>query len=140
MLVDCIAGLEDEMVSHPSFFHCVCCCFLLHFLIHQPLCGAASFGKICWENRKDGDMGEDCLVTVDGKDFKTEKQGNVKIFWGHKFKNSGLHYKFAFCIKSGWLVWIHGPFPCGNWPDLNIFCHSLKIMLDENEWVEADDG
>ena len=85
-------------------------------------------------------MGEDCLVTVDGKDFETDKQRNVKIFWSHKFKNSGLHYEFTFGIKTGCLVWIHGHFPCGDWPDLNIFCHGLKNMLDENECVEADDG
>ena len=98
--------------------HYLCNC-LLHIVNNQPLCGAGSFGKIHRENRKDGDMGEDCLVTVDGKDFETDKQGNVKIFWVCKFKNSGLCYEFAFCIKTGWLVWIHGPFPCGNWPDIN---------------------
>lgn len=96
--------------------------------------------QICWENRKDGDTGEDCLVTVDGKDFETDKQGNVKAFWGHKFKNTGLRYELAFCIKTGHLVWINGPFPAGDWPDINIFRHGLKFMLDENERVEADDG
>jgi len=87
-----------------------------------------------------GDTGEDCLCTVDGTDFQTTRQGNMKIFWGHKIKNSGLRYELAICIKTGWIVWIHGPFPCGDWPDIKIFRHGIKIFLDENERVEADDG
>ena len=66
--------------------------------------------------------------------------GNVKILGGHKFKNVGLHYKFASCIKTGWLVWIHGPFPCGEWPDISIFHHDLKNMLHKKECMEADNG
>ena len=85
-------------------------------------------------------MGEDCFITVDGEDFETDKQGNVKIFQGHKFKNSGLHNEFVFCVKTGWVVWIHGSFPCNDWPDITIFCHRLKNMLNENEHMEADDG
>lgn len=97
--------------------------------------------QICWENRKDGDTGEDCLVTIDGKDFETDKQGkNIKAFWGHKFRNSGLRYELAFAIKTGHLVWINGPFPAGDWPDISIFRQGLKHMLEENERVEADDG
>ena len=128
------------MVSHPSSFT-LSLLFSLPYFNNQPLCSADSFGKICWENRKDGDMGEDCLVTVDGNDFETDKQGNVKIFWDHKFGNSGLDYEFWFCdfetdkqgnvkifwdhkfgnsgldyefwfcIKTGRLVWIFRPFP-----------------------------
>ena len=69
-----------------------------------------------------------------------DKQGNVKILWGHKFKKVGFHYEFGFCIKMGQLVWIHGPFPYGDWPDVCIFHHGLKNMLYEKECMEADDG
>ena len=48
--------------------------------------------------------------------------------------------KFAFCIKTGWFVWIHGVFPCVDWPDVCIFHHGFKNMLGEKEHVEADDG
>ena len=64
----------------------------------------------------------------------------MKVFWGHKFKNVDLHYEFAFHIKTGWLVLIHGPFPCGDWPDICIFHHGLKNMLDKKECMEADNG
>ena len=48
-------------------------------------------------------MGEDCLVTVDGNDFDTDKQGNVKISWDHKFGNSGLDYEFCFLYQD-WMA------------------------------------
>ena len=37
-------------------------------------------------------------------------------------------------------MWIHGPFPCYDLPDLNIFHHGFKNVLDENDCVEADHG
>ena len=87
-----------------------------------------------------GNTGEDCLCTVDGTDFWTMRQGNMKSFWGHKFQTSGLCYEVAICIKTGWIVWIHEPFLCSDWPDIKIFQHGIKNFLDENEQVEADDG
>jgi hypothetical protein len=69
------------------------------------------------------------------------KQGkSPKAFWSHKFRSSGLRYELAVCIKTGEIVWLHGPFPAGDWPDVNIFRHALKHYLGENERVEADDG
>ena len=46
----------------------------------------------------------------------------------------------AVCIKTGDIVWIYGPFPCGRYTDLVIFRRRLKHMLDVDEMVEADDG
>jgi hypothetical protein len=43
-------------------------------------------------------------------------------------------------ILGGDLVWVNGPYPCGDWPDISIFKLCLKYALDENERVEADDG
>jgi hypothetical protein len=81
------------------------------------------------------------LVTVDCTDCKTTKQGKcAKAFWSHKFRSSGLRYELAVCIKTGEIVWLHGPFPAGDRPDVNIFRHALKHYLGENERVEADDG
>ena len=34
----------------------------------------------------------------------------------------------------------HGPFPCGHWPDLKIFCHAMISYLDDGEKAEADDA
>ena len=42
--------------------------------------------------------------------------------------------------SSGDVVWINGPFPCGDWPDINIFRSSLISHLEHGERVEADDG
>ena len=43
-------------------------------------------------------------------------------------------------ILTGDIVWINGPFPCGQWPDISIFRSSLLSHLEEGERVEADDG
>ena len=80
-------------------------------------------------------------MTVDGTDFKVN---NPKVFnkawYSHKFKHAGLRYEVAVSIKKGDIVWIHGPFAAGSWPDINIFRDSLMSHLGPNERVEADDG
>lgn len=59
----------------------------------------------------------------------------------HKFnKKSGLRYEICLNIQTADVVWIHGPFPCGKWPDINIFREALMHHLDNGERVEADDG
>ena len=92
-----------------------------------------------WENRFKGDKGNDCLVTVDGVDFKIAEHG--RAFSSHKFnKKSGLRYEVCVSILSGDIVWINGPYECGKWPDISIFRDSLKSHLEPKERVEADDG
>jgi hypothetical protein len=51
-----------------------------------------------------------------------------------------LRYEVGTCIRTGDLVWINGPFPPGNWPDVEVFGLNLKLQLGANERVEADDG
>jgi DDE superfamily endonuclease len=63
----------------------------------------------------------------------------AKKFFSYKFKKPALSYEVALCIQTGWIVWIHGPFP-GTFHDITIFRTSLLSHLDENERVEADDG
>ena len=41
---------------------------------------------------------------------------------------------------TGEVKWINGPFPCGKYQDVTIFCKSLVSFLDDFERVEADDG
>jgi hypothetical protein len=96
--------------------------------------------QIVFNNRKIGDDGEDCKLTLDGKDFQTTKQGSVKGLWGHKFRSAGLRYEIDVNIKIGWICWIMGPFPCGDWNDFSIFRFCLEELLEEGERVEADDG
>ena len=37
-------------------------------------------------------------------------------------------------------MWINGPFPPGDWPDLNIARNDIYDELDENEMLLADGG
>jgi hypothetical protein len=94
--------------------------------------------QIIWENRFKKDGGNDCLISVDGTDFRIAEQG--KLFYSHKFKKSGLRYEVALCIATGDIVWVNGPYECGMWPDISIFRDSLMSHLCLNERCEVDDG
>lgn len=94
--------------------------------------------KIKWENRYKKDIGNDCLVSVDGTDFRIYEQEPFWPGWfSHKFNGPGVRYELAVAIRTGDIVWINGPFPCGEWSDLRIFRSSLIDYLDDNERVEA---
>ena len=85
------------------------------------------------------------MMSVDGVDFIIREPHpyvrEVSNKWYSKKSNGpGLRYEFGVAIKSGDLVWINGPVPCGKMNDLSIFRSSLKTCLDENERVECDDG
>lgn len=96
---------------------------------------------ILWENRFKNNIGNVCLVSVDGTDFRIYQW---KPFWkgwySHKFKGPGVRYEVGVCIRSGDIVWIHGPFPCGRWPDIKIFRNALIKKIPHGEKVEADGG
>ena len=90
-------------------------------------------------NRYKGDEGNDCLLSVDGTDCRFPKNG--KKWSSHKFKGKGgVRYEVGLGIKSGDICWINGPYPCGAYPDINIFRMGLKHYLEEDERVEADLG
>ena len=64
-----------------------------------------------------------------------------KSLFSHKFKRAGLRYEIAVCATTGEIVWVHGPFPCGSFPDLRIFRLALKGLLQAtNEKAIADRG
>ena len=90
------------------------------------------------ETRFEKDKGNDCLITVDGTDFRIFEQGPT--FYSHKFKGSGLRYEVGVCILYCKIVWINGPFECGIWSDIKIFRSALMLKLKDGERVEADDG
>jgi hypothetical protein len=86
------------------------------------------------------DNGSLCKVSVDGTDFHVSRSSKKK-YWSHKFQNSGLRYEVAIAIQTGHIVWVNGPFPCGEYPDIKIFRLGLKRKLEYcKEKVEADDG
>ena len=78
------------------------------------------------------------MSSVDCTDCRTQQKG--RKFFSFKFRKSGLRYEVALCIKTGWIAWINGPYPCGMYNDLQIFRDSLLSHLGPNERVEADDG
>lgn len=97
--------------------------------------------QIKWSNRFRGNSTKTCKVTVDGTDFRIQEPKPFNSKWySHKFKAAGLRYEVAVCIKTGDIVWIYGPFPCGRYPDIVIYRRRLKFMLNDREKVEADAG
>lgn len=97
--------------------------------------------KILWENRYHGDRGRDCLVSVDGTDFRiNEPKPFWKGWYSHKFHGPGVRYEVGVGIQRGDIVCVNGPFPCGTWSDIMIFRDKLKGILDRGERVEADSG
>ena len=98
--------------------------------------------QIDFENRKKGrDARQVCLISVDGTDFKIREPRPFDPKWfSHKFKGPALRYEVGVCIKTGWIVWVNGPFPAGEWPDLNIARLSLIHHLEDGEFYVADGG
>ena len=85
--------------------------------------------------------GSTCLISADGTDFGIQEPQPFSSMWySHKINGPGVRYEVAVCIQTGWIVWVNGPFPCGDWPDLAIARHVLHHMLDEGELYIADSG
>ena len=57
-----------------------------------------------------------------------------------KFKGPGLRYELGVAVKTGAIVWLHGPFPAGMYNDCLLFQRCLATFLDLYERVECDDG
>jgi DDE superfamily endonuclease len=82
-----------------------------------------------------------CKLTVDGTDFWIYEPTPFDPKWfSHKINGPAVRYEVAVCIKTGWIVWVNGPFPAGEWPDLNIARLSLIHFLDDGEYYIADGG
>lgn len=62
------------------------------------------------------------------------------MWYSHKFKAPGLRYEVSVSISTGQIVWANGPYPCGGYPDINIFNDDLVKHLDENERLLFDKG
>ena len=44
------------------------------------------------------------------------------------------------CIKTRWIVWVNGPFPAGEWSDLQIASSGIFPHLEDHEFYVADGG
>jgi hypothetical protein len=91
----------------------------------------------CFENRKVGDVGNDCLLSLDGTDVQIAK-GYEKPFYSYKFKKSGFHYEVGLCIKTSDICWWARPYLPSIWNDEIIFQHGLAKLLEPAERIEAD--
>jgi hypothetical protein len=88
-----------------------------------------------------GNSKKTCKCTVNATDCRIYESNPFKRKWiSHKFRKAELRYEVAVCIKTGDIVWIKGPFPCGRWPDLKKMRQELMKMLGLGKMVEADLG
>jgi len=94
-------------------------------LLHLFVFNTSSFLawlQICWSNRLRKVQGKICKITVNGTDFQICEQHPFNRCWySYKLKGPGVQYKVAVCIQTGNIVWINGPYPCRQWPDIKIF-------------------
>jgi hypothetical protein len=85
------------------------------------------------------DVGNDCMLSVDGTDFRLAA-GYSKVLYSYKFKKSGIRYEVGLCIKTGEICWWSGPYAPGIWNDEMIFKDALVHYLEKGERCETDKG
>jgi hypothetical protein len=81
------------------------------------------------------------FVSLDGTDFPILEptEFDPKRF-SHKFGGHGLRYEIGLCITTGNIVWAHGAYPCGEWPDLRLARDAFINHLEIGEKALADKG
>jgi hypothetical protein len=80
-------------------------------------------------------------VSIDGTDcLINEPRPFSGKWWSHKHNGPGLRYEVGLSIRNSEIVWIKGPFPCGAWPDITIFCMHLRQKFLPGEKCIADRG
>lgn len=79
---------------------------------------------------------------MDGTDLAIEEpERPINPRWfSHKLNRAAVRYEVAIAIHTGWIVWVNGPFPPGEFPDLTIARWGLVHFLHENEFYIADGG
>ena len=60
-------------------------------------------------------------------------------FLSHKFKGNGVKYEVGVCIKTGEIVWIHGPCRCGK-NDIGVAREAFVSFLNDDEMADANGG
>jgi hypothetical protein len=97
--------------------------------------------QIRLENRNMNDIGNICRMSVDGTDFRIREPQPFNPKWySEKFNGPRLRYEVGICIRTGWICWLNGPFPCGHWPDIRISRDYLVYLLDRDERLLSDGG
>ena len=70
-------------------------------------------------------------MTVDRTDVHARMKF-AKTFLSHKFKGNGLKYEVGVCIRTGEIVWIHGPKRCGM-NDIQVARDAFISFLNDDE-------
>ena len=79
------------------------------------------------------------MISIDGIDcLCSEPYPFSTDIFSKKF-NGGIKYEVGICIKTGFIVWINGPFPACN-SEATIFQNDLATRIEDWEFVEADTG
>jgi len=104
-----------------------------------------AISQIDFESRLSAhDVGNDCLMTIDGTDYRILQKGAARkgnAFGSFKYAGkSALCYKLGVDILAGNLVWVSGPYPAGKYTDIAIFNCVLANCLEPGERIEADNG
>jgi hypothetical protein len=100
--------------------------------------------QVDFERRKEGDVYNGCLMTINGTDFRIPQTGAAitgNAFGSHKYAGkSALRHEIGVSILRGDLVWINGPYPAGAWTDIKTFNKVIRHFLEPGEHVEANSG
>ncbi len=93
------------------------------------------------ESRLEHNVGNDCLMTINGTNFRIQQKGAARkgnLFGSHKYAGkSALRYKLGVDILVGNLVWVKGPYPTDAWSNIIFFNSVLSHCLEPGECVEA---
>lgn len=98
--------------------------------------------QIHWEARFDRAVnGQTCFCSLDGLDLKIQEPTPFSPKWfSHKFRGPGLRYEIALNIRTGEIVWVHGGYPCGLYPDLKLAREAYVLLVNPGELTVADKG
>lgn len=76
------------------------------------------------------DDGRVAKLSVDGTDCSIYEPFPFDTkWWSHKTNGPALRYELGVAVQSNHIVWVNGPFPAGEYPDISIFRTLLKSVL-----------
>jgi hypothetical protein len=135
LFIERVAELADKVVS--IFLSLLVVATVIYSPPPLPAIAAA---QVVFESRLGAhEVGNDCLMSIDGTDFHILQKGPA--FASHKYAGkSALRCELGINILAGNLVWVSGPYPAGKWNDVIFFLNELAHCLGPGERVEADNG
>lgn len=83
--------------------------------------------QIRWDTRLSCAPSFGSYVSVHSTDCRTKEPSPFSTYWySHKHKGAGVRCEIGVTIEMGEIVWVHGPFPCGSYPDIETFRLRVK--------------